>query len=140
MDNLKWSTSRGLSLDEYLQAKHQSTTKEKAMDFSSYLACLMDIHGFHDNVSLYTKANISKQSWSDLFSGKKKPTMNTILKIVFALGLSNDECKLLLKKLDYTLASSSKRNLVIRYCLENKIYSLIDVNEALTKEGCAIIE
>ena len=47
----------------------------------------------------------------------------------------NHECKYLLKKAGYTLASSSTYALVIRYCIENKIYDLDKVNEYLTQYG-----
>ena len=64
---------------------------------------------------------------------------NTLLcihiKIVFALELTNSECKYLLKKAGYTLASSSKYALIIRYFIENGIYDLSELNKTLIEYG-----
>ena len=105
-------------------AKHK-VNKEKADDFVTYLYQLMDARGFDKNSDLYNKANITKQSWSLIISGKVTPSLKTIIKIVFALKLNNHECKYLLKKAGYTLSSSSNYALIIRYCIENKIYEII---------------
>ncbi len=121
-----------ISLEEYI--KFHSQNKEKKLDFVSYLYYLMDKYNF-DGPTLYKKANISKQVYSKIISNKVKPSLNTILKIVFTLKLNNHECKYLLKKANYTLSSSSKYSLIIRYCLENKIYELYKVNDLLIKYG-----
>ena len=122
-------------LDRYI-AKHKQNV-EKASDFVSYLYELMDKHGFTNNADLYKKANISRQMWSLLISPNSKinPSLNTVLKLVFALELNNHECKYLLKKAGYTLSSSNTYSLIIRYCIENKIYDLDKVNDLLTEYG-----
>ena len=123
------------TLEEYIN-KH-TKNKEKAEDFVSYLFELMDKRGYKDkDPELYKKANISRQLWSSIISGKSMPGLNTILKIVFALELDNHECKYLLKKAGFTLASNSKFSLIIRYCIENKIYDLLIVNQYLEENAC----
>ena len=114
--------------------KHRCS-KEKSLDFVSYLYELMDKHGYNKNSDLYKKANIDRQYWSLIISGKRKPSLQTVIKIVFALELDNHECKYLLKKAGYTLASSSEYSLIIRYFVENKIYDLDRLNEHLLKYG-----
>ena len=121
-----------MSLEEYIE--YHSQNKEKKMDFVSYLYYLMDKYNFTPSL-LYKKANISRQLYSSIISSKSIPSLNTILKIVFTLHLTNHECKYLLKKANYTLSSSSKYSLIIRYCLENKIYELYKVNDLLIKYG-----
>ena len=79
-----------MSLEEYIK-KHQSNV-EKSSDFSTYLFELIDKHGFNKDSDVYNKANISRQSWSLIISGKVKPSLNTLIKIVFALQLDNHEC------------------------------------------------
>lgn len=123
-----------MTLEEYIKYK-QSRSKEKIDDFVDYLYFLMDKYGFPKSSDLYTKANISKQSWSAIISKKCNPSLSTCLKIIFTLKLNNHECKYLLKKAGYTLASSSKYSLIIRYCIENEIYDLAILNEYLTKYG-----
>ena len=115
--------------------KEHRRNEEKSKDFVSYLYQLMDERGYSKNSDLYNKANISRQTWSLIISNKINPSLNSVLKIVFALELNNHECKFLLKKAGYTLASSSTYSLIIRYCIENKIYDLIKVNELLEQNG-----
>ena len=123
------------SLEEFI-AKHH-TTKEKSSSFVEYLYSLMNKYGFENPSDLYNKANISRQLWSSIISEKSNPSLNVCLKIAFALKATNHECKYLLKKAGYTLASSNKFALIIRYAIENKIYDIDDVNDLLEKNGYA---
>ena len=125
-------------IDEYI-ARHKSN-KEKSTEFVDYLYFLMDKYGFDKNSDLYDKANISRQYWHKIISNESTPSLETVLKLVFALKLNNHECKYLLKKAGYTLASSSTYSLVIRYCIENKIYDLNKVNDYLEEYGYKAIE
>ena len=115
-------------------AKHK-LNKEKADDFVIYLSNLIKEHGYTKDSEVYNKANISRQTWSSIMSGKVTPQLNNLIKIVFALELNNHECKYLLKKAGYTLSSSNNYYLIIRYCIENKIYDLSKLNDFLTEYG-----
>ncbi|MBR4377562.1 MAG: helix-turn-helix transcriptional regulator [Bacilli bacterium] len=126
------------SLKEYI-SRHR-VNKKKADDFVTYLYELMEKYGFDKNSDLYDKANISRQYWSKLINKERQPSLETTLKIVFALKLTNQECKYLLKKAGYTLASSSTYALIIRYSIENKIYDLNKVNDLLEEHGFKAIE
>ena len=68
-----------MNLEECI--KFHKINKEKSLDFVSYLYYLMDKYKF-DSVSLYNKANISKQLFSSVISNKSKPSINFIIKIV----------------------------------------------------------
>ena len=113
--------------------------KEKADDFVIYLSNLIKEHGLTKDSEVYNKANISRQTWSSIMSGKVTPQLNNLIKIVFALELDNHECKYLLKKAGYTLSSSNNYYLIIRYCIENKIYDLSKLNDYLTEYGYSLI-
>ena len=115
-------------------AKHK-LNKEKADDFVIYLSNLIKEHGYTKDSEVYNKANISRQTWSSIMSGKVTPQLNNLIKIVFALELDNHECKYLLKKAGYTLSSSNNYYLIIRYCIENKIYDLSKLNDYLSEYG-----
>ena len=121
------------TLKEYID-RHEAN-KEKSMSFQEYVYFLMDKYGCEDDSDLYKKADISRSLWSSIKCGKSKPSLPDTLKIVFALHASNKECKLLLKKAGFTLSSSSRLSLIIRYCLENEIYDLIEVNNYLEEYG-----
>lgn len=114
--------------------KHQSN-KEKSSSFVEYLYSLMDKYGFENASDLYNKANISRQLWSSIISEKSNPSLNVCLKLALAMEVTNHECKYLLKKAGYTLSSSNKFALIIRYAIENKIFDVYKVNELLEQNG-----
>ena len=123
-----------MTLNEYINM-HQSKSEEKKVDFVAHLYKLMDKYGYDKPQDLYKKANITKQSWSAIISGKCNPSLITCIKIVFAMELTNHECKYLLKKAGYTLPSSNKYALIIRYCIDNKIYDIYQLNDYLEEYG-----
>ena len=122
-------------LDLYIKS-HQSDS-EKSSSFVEYLYSLMDKYGFSDASNLYNKANISRQLYSSIISNKSHPSLNVCLKLAFTLKVNNHECKYLLKKAGYTLSSNNEYGLIIRYCIENKIYDLLEVNKLLESHGYA---
>lgn len=121
------------TLDQFI-ARH-SRNSEKKQSFVEYLYFLMDKYQFTNPADLYTKANISRQLYSSIVSEKSHPSLNVCLKLVFALHCNNHECKYLLKKAGYTLASSNRYALILRYAIENQIYDIYEVNELLEKNG-----
>ena len=120
-------------IKEYIN-RHRSS-KEKSKDFVSYLYELMDKHGFEKNSDVYNKTDISRQAWHNIISERYQPSLSFCLKVAFVLQLDNHECKYLLKKAGYTLAASSIYSLIIRYCIENKIYDVEKVNDYLIEYG-----
>ena len=127
------------NLEEYL-CRYKNRSKEKTDDFVLYISSLLTDRGYTKDSDFYNKANISKQTWSNIMSLGKTPSMNTLLKIVFTLRCNTHECKYIFKKAGLTLASHSEYNLIIRYCIENEIYDLYDVNVLLTNHGYKEIE
>ena len=123
------------TLEQFI-SKHRSN-KEKSSSFVEYLYQLMDKYGYENPADIYNKANISRQIWSSIISEKSNPSPNVCLKIALVMRVSNHECKYLLKKAGYTLASSNKFALIIRYCIENKIYDIYEVNKLLEENGYA---
>ncbi len=123
------------TLQEFI--KKHSVNKEKTSSFVEYLYSLMNKYGFDNPADIYNKANISRQLWSSIVSEKSHPSLNVCLKIALIIHVTNHECKYLLKKAGYTLASSNKFALIIRYAIENKIYDIDEVNDLLEKNGYA---
>lgn len=123
------------TLQEFI--KKHSENKEKTSSFVEYLYSLMNKYGFENPSDIYNKANISRQLWSSIVSKKSHPSLNVCLNIALVMHVTNHECKYLLKKAGYTLASSNKFALIIRYAIENKIYDIDEVNDLLEKNGFA---
>ena len=109
--------------------------EDRSMSFNKYLFKLMREKNI-EGPSLYNKVNMTRQTYSKILSDQMEPSLTNAVKLAIALKCTNTECKTLLKKLGYTLSSSSKFALVIRYCLENKIYDYYKVNDLLMKYGC----
>ena len=100
---------------------------------------------FQDIVDLYLKENDIKpgtlcseyQLEARVFS-KTSTTGCPVEKweaiaICFGLDLNISEARALLKTVGYVLCNSSETDLIIRYCFENDVYKLDDINYILNK-------
>lgn len=116
------------TLDEYIARK---PNKE---EFHAYLYSLIDARGLTDP-EVYKKAGIDRKTWSKIVSNSdQRPTKRTVSRIVIALELDYKECKHLIKAAGYIL-NRDPFDLVIRYCVEHKIYDPIAVDTLLAKKG-----
>ncbi len=115
-------------LDDY---KNEKPNKE---EFHSYLFSLIDARGLKDP-DVYKKAGIDRKTWSKLVSNKdQRPSKRTVCQIAIALELEKHECKHLVKAAGYIL-NRDPFDIVIRYCVDHKIYDPMKVDELLLKEG-----
>lgn len=120
-------------LEQYI-AKHQKN-REKSESFVDYLYELMEKHQIENPSDVYKKAFLSRQLYSSIISLKSSPSLNTCIKLALAKHLDNHECKYLLKKAGYTLSSSSRFSLTIRFAIEKHIYDIYEVNKLLIDAG-----
>lgn len=104
--------------------------------FPQYLLNLIAERGLNE-VDVYKKAQLDRRVFSKLRNEKGyMPSKNTLIAIAFGMELTLDEAEDLLDRAGYSLSDYSKGDVIIKFCFENKIYDLFDVNEALDKHGC----
>lgn len=104
---------------------------EKELSFSYYLYELILSKGIHE-VAFYKKCNIDRKLYSKIMSnGSYQPSKITAITLCLGLELNLDETLDLLQRAGYTLSSALTFDLIIKWCIENKVYNLFEVSELL---------
>ena len=99
--------------------------------FTTRLLRLIDERGLKDS-TVYKQSNISRQHFSKIQCNRDyNPKKKTVLAFAVGLHLSEDETIDLLKSAGYAFSDGSKRDWIVRYCLEHKIYNIDQVNTLL---------
>ncbi|MGM9858650.1 MAG: hypothetical protein ACI311_05335 [Bacilli bacterium] len=89
---------------------------------------IIDRKNFKDP-DVYKRASISKQTFSKIrYNENYQPTKDTAIQMCIGLKLNLDDSLDLLAKAGYTLSLSIARDLVIRYCIEESIYNVFNIN------------
>jgi hypothetical protein len=85
-----------------------------------------------DDVSVYTRANISRKVFSDIKNKENyKPSKKTAVAFAIALELSMKETQDLLARAGYALSPSSKFDLIVGYFISQGNYDMMTINEVL---------
>ena len=88
---------------------------------------------------LIRRANLEKSYGHQLFSGKRKPSRDTVLQLAFAMGADVASAQEMLKVARKSLLYPRiKRDTVIIYCLHNRV-SLVDTEIILQDLGLPIL-
>lgn len=103
----------------------------KQPSFADNLFRIIDEKGLKDS-KVYKKADIDRRLFSKIRSDSTyHPSKETAIKLCLALELDIVETEKLLETAGYCLSMSSTGDLVIRYCIEHKEFSVTNINEAL---------
>ena len=99
--------------------------------FSLKLLRLIDQKGM-DDVTCYKKANVSRQTWYKIMNEPGyKPNKKTVLSFSVALELTLEETQMLLESVGFVLSKSSLFDVILMYCLSNRIYSVATIDSIL---------
>ena len=103
--------------------------------FQQKLLKLIDERGL-DDVTVYKRANISKQVFSKIRSNPAyRPSKRTAFALSIALQLSVPEMVDLLSRAEIALSPSSDFDRIVIYFIEKKRYDIFEIDAALFKYG-----
>ena len=89
-----------------------------------------------DNATIYKKACIDKKFFSKIISNKDYvPKKHTVMALGLALELPLVEYEAFLASAGYAFMPSSKFDLIIKYCVINQIYNIVNVDVILNDHG-----
>lgn len=98
--------------------------------FSRSLYHFIDMSGMTD-VETYKKADIDRKLFSKLKNEEYHPSKETVFRLILALELSIKNAKELLEQAGYAFSRSSKVDLIVQFCIENKKFNIVEVNELI---------
>ncbi len=146
IDRQSYELAESVGLSSYLEAPDISEIKEEPTStslvdwlknhddsFAVTLLKLIDKKGMTD-VECYKKANISRKTFSKINTDKNyKPSKQTAIAFAIALELNLEETEQLLKTVGFSLSHSNTFDLIIEFCINEKIYDVLEINEILYK-------
>lgn len=104
---------------------------KKKPSFADNLFMIIDNKGIKDS-KVYRKADIDRRLFSKIRSDANyHPSKSTCIKLCLALELDIVQTEILLETAGYCLSMSSTADLIIRYCINNQTFNIVEVNEAL---------
>ena len=126
---VKYSRARVSLLDNFIEEKMDDNK------FQTLLFDYIDSRNLKDS-DVYNKVNMDRRLFSKLRNKDYHPSKETIILLGLALELTDAELEDLLLSASYSLPKNNYFDLIIRFCFENKIYNVMEVNEFLVDYNC----
>jgi len=102
-------------------------------NFPARLARMIEASGLSDP-EVYQRAGLDRKLFSKIrTSPNYTPRKKTILALALALHLNTDDTQDLLRSAGYTFSPASRSDIIVRFCLENEIFDLFEVNDLLDR-------
>lgn len=109
----------------------QEVMAQVGESFQERLLRLIDERQLKDS-QVYKRANIDRKLFSKIRCNPSyTPGRRTAIALAIALELNMDEMTDLLRRAGIALSPGSKFDLIIRYCVENRIYDTMKINAIL---------
>lgn len=140
------SSSIGLDMDLLPYQYDEKNTEVSALDelvenaqknlnFQDTLQQMISERNLSNNY-VYSRALIDRRFFSKIISQKNYvPKKQTVMALGLALELEMQDFEKLLESAGYAFMPSSVFDIVIKYCVENKIYNIIQINFILHDYG-----
>lgn len=121
------------SIDDYINENKEDNK------FQKLLFKLIDERNLKDS-DVYNKVNIDRRLFSKIRSDVDyHPTKETVIKLGLSLELDESGMEELLSSASYALPKNNVFDLIIRFCLIEKIYDINKVNELLFDYECNLL-
>ena len=130
----------GISGASPMYAKHVAQEAEacdaialpqKEDTFQARLFELIDSSGKTDP-EIYKRANIDRKLFAKIRKDENyKPSRKTAVALAFTLHLSLSQAQDLIGRAGFALSSSTQADLIYRYCFENQVYDITQINSIL---------
>ena len=99
--------------------------------FQELLFKFINKSGLKDS-EVYNKAYIDRRLFSKIRSDKDyHPSFGTVTLFALSLKLSTEEYKQLLNSASYSLPTNTYAGITLKYCFNNKIYNVYEVNNLI---------
>ncbi len=98
--------------------------------FSETLLSMIDARGLTD-AQVYGRANLTRQYFSKLRSGRLNPSKRVVLALAVALELDLEQTQMLLARAGYALAHNSKFDVIVEYFISRRVYDVDRINYEL---------
>lgn len=123
-ENLEKESIFHIEIDDFIKNHQKPPLHRLLFEF-------IDKKGLRDP-QVYKRAGIDRKLFSKIRSKPDyRPGKSTIIALALALELNKEEIDELLESGGFSLSESDTSDLVIKFCLEKKIYDVFQVNEYL---------